>query len=84
MDWVAYNRELWHKQPLPKERKYVLVKVAERDDNFMRLPVTLAVGYLKYAAGDRYSPVFIVPGVGGPVVAWSDSLPADFEWPKNE
>jgi hypothetical protein len=81
MKWHEYSRDLWHEQKLPEERKYVLVQVEARDEPARGLPPSVAVGYLKYAAGDKRSPQFIVPGVGGPVVAWCDCLPKDFNAP---
>jgi hypothetical protein len=79
MKWVEYERNKWAQQPLPRERKHVLVQVAAREADGM--PPAVAVGYLRYSAGDRNSPTFIVPGVGGPVVAWCDCLPKGFNAP---
>ncbi len=45
------------------------------------LPAVIAVGYLKFAAGESDSPVFIIPGVGGRVTAWADVLGDDFQPP---
>jgi len=81
MEWIDYDRERWHNQNLPPERRYVLLQVAARETPTMGLPPTVAVGYLKFAAGDKHSPHFIVPGVGGPVVAWCDCLGDDFHAP---
>ncbi len=77
----------WHKftlhrtdQKLPPIRKDVLVMVDERrDDDGSGLPEAFAVGYRK---DDSLGPYFVVPGVGGPVVAWCDCLPSDFELSK--
>lgn len=81
MQWFKYDRELWHKQKLPIEKRRVLVQVAARETETMGLAPAVAVGYMKYAAGDKHSPHFIVPGVGGPVVAWCDCLGDDFTAP---
>lgn len=79
MKWVDYSESKWAAQPLPPERKDVMVQIAERPEEGM--PPAVAVGYLRYAAGDKNGPVFIVPGVGGPVVAWCDCLGDDFTAP---
>lgn len=79
MKWIEYTESKWADQPLPPERKHVLVQVAERNEEGM--PPTVAVGYMKFAAGDKLSPHFIVPGVGGIRVAWCDCLPNDFNAP---
>ena len=77
MKWVDYEESLWSAQPLPPERKHVLVQIAARGG----LPPAVAVGYMRFAAGDKDSPVFTIPGVGGPVVAWCDCLPEGFSAP---
>ncbi|MFN7782246.1 MAG: hypothetical protein ACK5PG_05890 [Lysobacterales bacterium] len=79
MQWIDYSEDLWHRQPLPPERRHVLVQVAARLDKGM--PPAVAVGYMKFAAGCKDSPRFIVPGVGGPVVSWCDCLGDDFHAP---
>lgn len=79
MEWVSYEQERWHNQPLPPARRKVLCQIAAKPDEGM--PPAVAVGYLKYAAGDPHSPNFIVPGVGGPVVAWCDCLGDDYYSP---
>ena len=76
MQWIDYSEDLWHRQPLPPERRKVLVQVAAREDGYR--PPSVAVGYMKFAAGCKDSPRFIVPGVGGTVVAWCDCLGDDF------
>lgn len=79
MKWYDYKESLWHRQPLPKEHRHVLVQVAARE--LKGMPPSVVVGYMKFAAGDKQSPRFIIPGVGGPVVAWCDCLPDDFTAP---
>jgi len=78
-NWIPFDQAKYAGQPLPRERRYVLCQVAEREEK--GLPPSVAVGYLRFAAGDRDSPGFIVPGVGGPVVAWCDCLGDDFVAP---
>jgi hypothetical protein len=79
MKWIEYEESKWVQQPLPPPRKHVLVQVAARESD--GLPPAVAVGYLRFAAGEKNSPVFTVPGVGGPVVAWCDCLPEGFNAP---
>ncbi|NTU88446.1 MAG: hypothetical protein HGA54_00850 [Actinobacteria bacterium] len=92
MSWIKHDVKLWNKQKLPPERKYVLVMTKSNDE---ASPNPIYVGYLKYAAGDKYSPYFIVPGYEGEpelhqtsngfahlihVVAWCDCMNG-FAWP---
>lgn len=81
MEWTNYRQELWANQPLPLERREVLVQIAARELEGMGMPPAVAVGYLRYAAGDKNSPYFVIPGIGGDVVAWCDCLPDDFTAP---
>lgn len=67
----------WQGIRLPKERKYVLCRIAPRDEE--GLPEAIAVGYLRYAAGDKSCPFFVIPGVGGQVTAYADCLPQDLK-----
>lgn len=77
MKWnLSFNDEKWTSSNLPKEGKYVLVKIASRPE--LGLPSTCVVGYVQYSAGYNSSPTFITPGVDGKVIAWSDCLPEDF------
>lgn len=77
--WVPFDQSLWADQPLPTERRYVLVMIPPRQRE--GLPPTVAVGYLRYAAGDKNSPNFITPGVGGVPTHWNDCLGDDFAAP---
>jgi hypothetical protein len=50
------------------------------------MPPSVAVGYLRYAAGDKSSPYFVVPGFGRSfeVTHWIDCLPENLSpplWP---
>lgn len=67
--WIAFNPAGW----LPAERRPVLCQIPKRGSSG-GIAATVAVGYLRYAAGDADSPQFIVPGVGGPVTHWADCL----------
>ncbi len=79
MKWFEFEQEKLAAQKLPPARKYVLVQIAAKVDE--GLPPAVAVGYLRFAAGDKNSPVFTIPGVGGTVVAWCDCLGDDFKAP---
>lgn len=79
MKWIEYTESKWSDQPLPPARKYLLVQIAERPEKGM--PPAVAVGYMRFAAGDKDSPVFTIPGVGGDVIAWCDCLPDGFNAP---
>jgi hypothetical protein len=63
---------------LPAEKKEILLQMKSMENG---VPDAVMVGYLKYAAGDKNSPVFIVPGRGGQVLAWCDCLIGKFVWP---
>lgn len=73
MKWTPYQRELWHRQPLPRERRPVLVRIMPRVAGYSR--PAIAVGYMKLGAGEADSPYFVVPSVSGDVIAWCDCLP---------
>lgn len=70
-----------NRQKLPPPRKYVLVRLKPLKDEF---PNPVVVGYLKYHAGVRSEPYFILPGCVfnrpyNDVEAWCDCLPDDIE-----
>jgi len=69
-DWIDFERDLSSKQKLPEEHKNVLVQVETRQ---LGVPHAILVGYLRYAAGDKDSPQFIVPGL--PRVDNADGMP---------
>ena len=71
--WIPYRRNLWHRQKLPADHHEVLLLLAPRHDDGM--PRALAVGYMRFASGCKDSPQFIIPGIGGEVLAWRDCLP---------
>ena len=79
MTWIPFEQSKWAQQELPQARKHILVQLAAKPDK--GLPPAVAVGYLRFAAGDENSPVFTIPGVGGDVVAWCDCLGDDFYAP---
>jgi len=69
--WSDVSNPIKPEEKIPAERKVVLVWLAES-----YLPFC---GYIKYAAGDRECPYFVVyhgnPELGSNVVAWCDCLP---------
>lgn len=79
MKWIDFDQKKWANQKLPTAEKHLLVQVAAKPDD--GLPPAVAVGYLRFAAGDENSPVFTIPGIGGEVVAWCDCLPDSFAAP---
>jgi len=88
--WYDFDPAKGSRQKRPPIKKLVLVRTVigkwEYDGKTMEfitdktLPVAVAVGYRKDAAGDKQSPMFVVPGVGGQVIAWRDCLPSDVGW----
>ncbi len=79
MNWITFDQEKYADQKLPEHRKYILLQIAEKKDK--GLPPAVAVGYMRFAAGDKNSPTFTVPGVGGDVVAWCDCFGDEFTAP---
>jgi hypothetical protein len=79
MKWIPFNQQLWGKQKLPPERRYVLL-MFDGSENHGGSP-SVAVGYLRYAAGDKNSPNFITPGYGNIPSFWCDCLGDDFSAP---
>lgn len=75
----------WHVfgpgHPLPPERHHVLVQI-EGEERAGHAPA-VALGYLRFAAGDPNSAYFVVPGFGRPfnVTHWTDVLPEDLDPP---
>jgi hypothetical protein len=79
MRWVSFDPARGYRQKRPPIYKNVLVLLAENHEK--GLPQGVAVGYRKDSGGDKSLPFFVVPGIGGTVIAWSDSLPDDFVAP---
>ena len=84
--WYDFDPSKGSRQKRPPEYKLVLVRTIAGDYKHIEgeirfvlnegLPPGLAVGYRKNAAGDKQSPYFVVPGIGGNVSAWCDCLPS--------
>ena len=77
--WYAFSKDKGYRQKRPPERKLVVVLLASTEEGV--LPPGLAIGYRKDAAGEADSPFFVIPGIGGEVLAWCDCLPDDFSEP---
>ena len=75
MDWRLFSEEKGYHQERPPERKDVLVILEKAQPS---LPRAVAVGYMKNSAGQKQFPYFVVPGIGGKVIAWCDCLPTNF------
>lgn len=78
MKWYKFSPEKKSSQKLPPIKKDVLVFLESREKG---LPSSIAVGYRKNAAGDKDCPYFVIPGLGGNVLAWCDCLPDEFDLP---
>lgn len=82
--WVKFDPEKYGNQKLPKERKLVFVHGFLTKEKSESVTPFLAVGYLRFAAGDRNSPFFVVPAIGGEVKYWLDYIPQNINpplWP---
>ena len=75
MKWYKFSEEAGYHQKRPLERRDVLVILEKTHPN---LPRSVAVGYMKNSAGQKEYPYFIIPGIGGKVIAWCDCLPEAF------
>lgn len=80
MKWTKFDPTRGYRQKRPPLRKDVLVLLAENVAE--GLPQGVAVGYRKDSGGDKRYPFFVVPGIGGNVIAWCDCLPPDYVAPK--
>lgn len=71
MTWRFVSNPILASERLPAERRTVLV--------WLRGSYLPFCGYVRYAAGDRLCPYFVVyhgnQSIGGQVVAWCDCLP---------
>lgn len=67
--WIPFNTYLGSNQELPEERAIVAVALGEHGHHSS--VNGLAVGWFRYAAGDQDSPFFVIPDIGGKVVAWA-------------
>ena len=75
MNWYPFNKSKGYHQKRPAERRDVLVILEKPNPN---LPRVVAVGYMKNSAGQKQYPYFVIPGIGGEVIAWCDCLPEGF------
>jgi len=84
--WYPFDPARGSRQKRPPLYKLVLVRTIAGEHKHVgdgvvqfipndSLPPGLAVGYRKDGGGDKQSPYFVVPGIGGNVVAWCDCLP---------
>lgn len=79
LKWYPFDPSKGSRQKRPPERKKVLVRLPPNPEK--GYPAGIAVGYRKNAAGDKQSPFFVVPGIGGFPTHWCDCLPDEFEFP---
>lgn len=70
----------WNKEGYPTEKKEVLVHLLSSQRG---VPNSIVVGYMRYAAGDKKSPLWITPGCNGHIIEWCDCLEDKFKWPPN-
>ena len=87
--WIPYNDLYWEQesQPFskkwPKERKAVLLRLEPWPDK--GIPASVCVGYLRFSAGDKHYPMFVMPGTniirGRKVTHFCDCLPDAFKFP---
>ena len=75
MKWYPFDKGKCCHQKRPPERKDVLVILEKTSSS---LPRSVAVGYIKNSAGQKQYPYFVIPGIGGNVIAWCDCLPEGF------
>ena len=73
MKWYPFDEARGYRQKRPPVKRPVLVLVKTSEN----LPNIIAMGYRKNGAGDKRCPYFVIPGLGGKVLAWSDCLKLD-------
>jgi len=77
--WYLFDKTKGSRQKHLPEGKYVVVLLESTDPSC--LPCGLGIGYRKDGGGDPQTPYFVIPGIGGEVIAWCDCLPDDFSYP---
>jgi hypothetical protein len=75
MKWYPFDPLKGSRQKRPPVYRHVLVELPPKD-KFSGASV--AVGYRKNAAGDKQSPYFVIPGIGGVPIRWCDCLGDDY------
>jgi len=90
--WYLFDRTKGSRQKRPPVKKWVVVLRKREASESIEIdakklvsnsPESIAIGYMKNAAGDKQSPYFVIPGLGGEVIAWCDCLPEDFDYPRH-
>lgn len=81
--WYTFNKHKGSQQKRPPIKKYVIVLLSSKQHGLPEADdgPAIAVGYRKDAAGDKQRPYFVIPGIGGEVLAWCDCLPDNFHYP---
>jgi len=77
LKWYPFDRAKGSRQKRPPLYKLVLLAFpagALGEDSAS----ATAVGYRKNGAGDKQSPYFVTPGIGGEPTHWCDCLPENF------
>lgn len=73
--WYDFDPARGYRQKRPPEHKPVLLRFAPKESE--GLPIGVAVGYLRYGAGQKDSPFFVIPQFGGQPYQWCDCLDFD-------
>jgi len=86
INWNPFDCKKGSTQKLPPEARYVLLQVRGCEETGM--PPRVVVGWLKFAAGDKECPFFVIPGGDfsldpdslkeNRVLFWADCLGDDF------
>lgn len=79
MKWYPFDEAKGSRQKRPPLYRKVLVQLPAQPEK--GLPPAVAVGYRKNAAGDKQSPYFVIPGIGGTPTHWCDCLGDGFSAP---
>lgn len=79
--WHDFDCSRGYRQKRPPEYKPVLLRFYPNDAEGK--PMGVAVGYLRYGAGQKDSPFFVTPQFGGQPFQWCDCLTQDLHaiWP---
>lgn len=75
MRWIAFDKSKGAAQRLPEVGKTVFV--ATKPQESRGIPAGICLGYMKFHAGEKDAPYFVIPGFNGVIVGWRDCVPAE-------
>jgi len=73
--WIPFDEKKGNQQKLAPEGKTVFLALAP--DPCRGTPASICIGYMKFHAGEKDAPYFVIPGFNGVIVGWRDCVPAE-------